>query len=99
MAEYVESGTGSDGLFDIVAREEAGYPVHDTLPPAVVILLQHVDGVPLLQQHSVSQRKKNSFRRFTGARIRFSYKFSEPVSEFRPFTRHQPPPPPHRIKF
>ena len=37
------------GLLDIVAREEAGDPLHHPLPPTVVVLLQHVDDLPLLE--------------------------------------------------
>ena len=40
----------SDCLLDVVAREEAGNAAHNSLPPTVVILLQHVDYLPLLHK-------------------------------------------------
>ena len=38
-----------DRLLDIVAREQSSDPLHHSLPPTVVILLQYIDDLPLLE--------------------------------------------------
>lgn len=43
----------SDAGLHVVAGEESGDAVHDPLPPAVVVLLQHVDDGALLERELV----------------------------------------------
>lgn len=42
-----------DARLDIVPGEESGDAIHDALPPAVVVLLQHVDHGALLERQLV----------------------------------------------
>ena len=42
-----------EASFDIVTREQAGDPVHDPFPPAVVILLEDVDGGAFIEAQLV----------------------------------------------